>query len=196
MTRATVNGHTGCRLLTPGDWHWFRDECGKPLDNQKFGYNFAMVSYQVHFFLVLADESMHGMRNAMETIKNIDHVSPFPFQNYDGNVGNYPLFREYEFIHSLFFLDSSTVYEGHKNATIGGILSHFSWKDYLGVRSLFILLDSIFSLHFNKYCYLNESSHHYPIHDLRVWNNCLSTNDETNVSSINLCLSWQQMPAR
>uniref|UniRef100_H2XWT7 FMP27/BLTP2/Hobbit GFWDK motif-containing RBG unit domain-containing protein n=2 Tax=Ciona intestinalis TaxID=7719 RepID=H2XWT7_CIOIN len=30
---------------------------------------------------VLADESMHGMENAMRTIRTIDHVSPFPFSN-------------------------------------------------------------------------------------------------------------------
>lgn len=27
---------------------------------------------------VLADESMHGMKNAVETIKKIDDVAPFP----------------------------------------------------------------------------------------------------------------------
>uniref|UniRef100_H2Z401 FMP27/BLTP2/Hobbit GFWDK motif-containing RBG unit domain-containing protein n=1 Tax=Ciona savignyi TaxID=51511 RepID=H2Z401_CIOSA len=30
---------------------------------------------------VLADESMHGMENAMTTIRTIDNVSPFPFKN-------------------------------------------------------------------------------------------------------------------
>nr|CAB3258519.1 UPF0378 protein KIAA0100-like [Phallusia mammillata] len=34
---------------------------------------------------VLADETTHGMRNAMETIKTIDHVSPFPYKNFDGD---------------------------------------------------------------------------------------------------------------
>ena len=47
-------------------------------------------TYSNYFYIVLCDKTMHGMKNALDTIRKIDKESPFPFKA-DQGLGSFSL---------------------------------------------------------------------------------------------------------